>query len=420
LTPSKPARRRLLLLSPFAPRLDASMGGPLVIAQLIRALSQRERVALLYLRAQDEPPLDDQVKCACEVASEIPRTDHTGRRSVLSTMGRFRRSVLSTMGGLPSWVEEWHEPAFSAALSALAHDWSPDVVQVEFHLMGQYLPALAECASPTVLNQHEPGAAAVADRRRSGLMPGRILPLLEQYAWERYERRLARQLDAIVTFTERDRKVMQSLGATRVEVIAPGAAIPKNSSDPLGALPPSVLFFGNYLHAPNVDAALRLARDIFPRLNEAIPDLQLLLLGDHAPDRLRALSNHKVLVTGRVPELKPYLDQASVVVVPVRIGGGLRVKILEAIAAGKAVVASRLALEGLDVVAGEQVLSAESDEEFVQQVLWLLRNPDERAALATRARAWAAAHLSWDRAARRYSALYDQLEREHALNCRSS
>lgn len=396
----------MLLLSPFAPRLDASMGGPRVIAQLIAALGERERVALLYLRDPKEPPLDEEVRAACEFAVETPRLGHR-RRGALWKAWKWPAAALR---GVPSWVADWHETGFSAALRSIAAGWQPDVVQAEFHLMGQYLRALHSLRPVTVLNQHEPGMAAARDRRRLGLMPGWIVPALEQQAWRRYERAVARWVDAIVTFTERDRREMAAAApGSAVHVIAPGAVLPEEPADPLGGHPPALLFFGNYLHAPNLDAALRLARDIYPPLREHVPGLRLWLVGDCVPQALSELASDRIGVPGCVPSLAPYLHAAAVVAVPIRSGGGVRVKVLEALGAGKAVVASNRAIEGLGVVPGEHVLLAESDDDFVRQVLWLIRHPEERVSLAHRARAWAVANLGWDKAAARYSALYDEL-----------
>ncbi len=403
---SQPARR-LLLLSPFAPRLDASMGGPLVIAQLIVALSRRERPALLYLRGPDEPPLDARVADACEFAIETPRRE-------LPEAARSRRirafDAIRMACGTPSWVGLWHEVPFAMTLRSIVAAWQPDIVQAEFHVMGQYLADLGGCRAPAVLNHHEPGAAAARDRLAAGLMPGRVVPRLEVSAWQRYEWALARQVDAIVTFTERDREVVQAAGASaRLRVIAPGTMLPEAACDPAGAQPPALLFFGNYLHAPNVDAALRLGTAIYPRVAVETPGVRLRLVGDRAPAALTSLASEHIAVPGRVPSLGPYLEEAAVVVVPIRIGGGMRVKVLEALGAGKAVVASPRALEGLDLVDGEQVLVAESDEDFVRTVGWLLRHIEERAALGKRARAWAEANLGWERAAAQYAALYDEL-----------
>jgi glycosyltransferase involved in cell wall biosynthesis len=116
-----------------------------------------------------------------------------------------------------------------------------------------------------------------------------------------------------------------------------------------------------------------------------------------------------VRVTGEVPDVTPYLAAASIVVAPLRMGGGMRVKVLEALAAGKPVIASGRAVEGLPVTDGKQVILAESDEEFCRAADWLLRHPDERAGLGRRARQWAVANLGWGKSVAAYEALYATL-----------
>jgi polysaccharide biosynthesis protein PslH len=107
--------------------------------------------------------------------------------------------------------------------------------------------------------------------------------------------------------------------------------------------------------------------------------------------------------------LTPYLDRAALLVLPLRMGGGMRVKVLEALAHCKAVIASPLAIEGLDLQDGHEVKLAESDQEFSQAAIDLLREPELRAGLANRARAWACANLSWNNTVLAYEDLYDRL-----------
>ena len=119
--------------------------------------------------------------------------------------------------------------------------------------------------------------------------------------------------------------------------------------------------------------------DIFPRLRAQMPELTLALVGDRPPPELLLCAGERVAVPGRAQDLGSYLDAAAVVIVPLRIGGGMRVKVVETLAAGKALVASRLAVAGLDVRDREHVILAETDEEFTQAARWLLEHPDERA-----------------------------------------
>jgi glycosyltransferase involved in cell wall biosynthesis len=170
-----------------------------------------------------------------------------------------------------------------------------------------------------------------------------------------------------------------------------------------------LLFVGSFVHPPNVDAALRLARTIFPALREHYPELELYIVGDQPPSVLKKCSGPKLVVTGTVSDVTPFLDRAAVFVVPAQQGGGIRIKVLEALAAGKAVVASRLAAEGLDVTNGDQISLADSDAEFVERVSRLLDDEDERVSMAKRARAWAGAHMGWDQSIQAYERLYRAL-----------
>jgi glycosyltransferase involved in cell wall biosynthesis len=170
-----------------------------------------------------------------------------------------------------------------------------------------------------------------------------------------------------------------------------------------------VIFIGNFMHPPNVEAAERLAAAIFPRIAVARPDARLLLVGPNPPDSLRALASHHIVVTGEVADLRPLLDGAAVVVAPLSSGGGMRVKALDALAAGKALVATPLALEGIDVRDGEQVLVALDDAAFADAVVALLADEPRRVALGRVARAWAETNVEWRRVTAAYDALYASL-----------
>ena len=170
-----------------------------------------------------------------------------------------------------------------------------------------------------------------------------------------------------------------------------------------------VLFVGSFVHPPNTDAARRLVEAIFPRVRRRVGEATLHIVGENPPARLRRASGPGVRLTGRVPDVTPYLVQAAVVAIPLRLGGGMRVKTLEALAAGKAVVASPRALEGLDVTDGVEVIVSESDDAFADAIASLLVDAHRREALGRAARAWAEQYLSRERWLTAYERLYDDL-----------
>lgn len=394
---------RLLFLAPFAPRLDAAHGGARAVAQMIAALSEQHQTALLCLRLGDEPPVDAELRRRCAIVEEVRRPN--------GAMSLLRGSRLASMAsGWPMWATFSAVGEYAARLRAIARNWQPDVVQAEFHVMGQYLSTLVDCAAARVLTIHEPGFAAARDRMSSERGLDRFSDYFEMRAWMRYERRIARAAEAIVVLTERDRASLEELRVSTPVVRIPlGVPVAPRALDPCGAEPPGVLFVGSFKHQPNVDAAARLAERIFPRVRAEVANATLTLVGARAPRHLERMAGEGVVVAGRVPDVTPYLDAAAVVAIPLRHGGGMRVKVLEALAAGKAVVATRLAAEGLALDDGEQIVFAETDEEIARAIAALLADPERRCAIAARARTWARENLGWERSVAAYERLYDGL-----------
>ena len=217
------------------------------------------------------------------------------------------------------WVSRWRIPAFARAASELAREWCPDVVQAEYHLMAQYFDAVGP-GPRRILRQLEPGAASAADRASRRRGAARLLGSLDSRAWRRYEARAMAAADTVVVLTERDRSALAPLaGTTPVVCIPLGVAIPERAADPLGADPPNLLFVGNFVHPPNADAAERLVREIFPLIRRRVPAAELRIVGPNPPADLQG--HPGVVVTGEVPDVWPYLESASVVVAPLRLGG---------------------------------------------------------------------------------------------------
>jgi glycosyltransferase involved in cell wall biosynthesis len=140
-----------------------------------------------------------------------------------------------------------------------------------------------------------------------------------------------------------------------------------------------------------------------------VPGATLEIVGGDPPAEVRALAGEGVTVTGRVPDTGPYLDRAAVVVAPLRLGGGMRVKVLEALAAGKALVATPRAVAGIDLTPGDQALVGETDAELAAAIATLLVDPERRRRLGESAHGWAGEHLGWPRTLDEYDRLYASL-----------
>jgi polysaccharide biosynthesis protein PslH len=165
-------------------------------------------------------------------------------------------------------------------------------------------------------------------------------------------------------------------------------------------------------YRPNVDAAEHYIRDILPLVRQQVPDAVFTAVGQLVPRSLAALAGPGINITGWVPDVRPYLAAAAVAVVPVRIGGGTRLKVLEALAMGKAVVSTRLGCEGIDVTDGQHLLVADDPEDFARRVVSLMRDPGRARALGDEGRRLIERQYDWKSVARALEAFHQRVLQE--------
>ena len=394
---------RILFLVSFPPRRDARHGGR-VVAQLLFRMARRHPVAVVYLTDGEGLQLEPELEAACDLVVPVePRRPPSRRRERFDVL-------VSPITGIPTGVGAVRHREFTAAAVSAVSSWRPDVVQVEHDNLSYIGPAIREGAgSPgLVLVCHEPGALAAEDQARVATGRHRLEHRLDLAAWRRLWARVLPAFDVIVAFTDEDREVIaRASPGSRTETIGLGIDIPDEPAGDGGE--DHVAFIGGYKHPPNTDAALRLIRSIMPAVRERVPGLDLYLIGSDPTPEMFAESSPEDLITGRVPDAVPYMAAAPLLVLPIRLGGGMRVKLLEALAAGKPVIASRLAAAGLELEDGVQIVFAESDEEFAEAIVDLMGDPDARHRIGVEARRWAAANLSWDARVRAYESIYRTL-----------
>jgi glycosyltransferase involved in cell wall biosynthesis len=416
-------RLKLLFLLPFAPDLRGSHGGTRACAEMIAMLASHHRVRALYL-APDGEPSPRQLPPGAQSIEAVPIT-----RQTTKMRGPFMR-VLAALArgawGRPAWVEEAGSGAVANRVAEVAAEFQPDVVHCEYHVMAQYIPTIRSAAprAKCLVTEQEPGIVAGV---RAGAKPSlrrRLGDALRRRSWADYERRTLRLADAVIAFTQSDADALRALlgrHGPKIEVIRLRVSRADPPSTPAKSRVKSdFLFVGNFMHPPNVDAATRLVTSIFPLISEELPATTLMIVGPNPPRELSRVASDRVTITGWVDDPGPYLAGASVVVVPLRQGGGLRVKMLEACAAGKAIIASPTAVEGLELVPDEHFILAESDEEFARAAVALIGDSGLRARRGKAARLWAEEAQDQDAWASEYAALYDSLNQGRGGGARPS
>jgi glycosyltransferase involved in cell wall biosynthesis len=214
----------------------------------------------------------------------------------------------------------------------------------------------------------------------------------------RAERRCAHNVDLLLANSDRDRQVFQQeLGVQQVEVIPNGVDITEFSPAQTSGQPATVLFTGLMSYYPNQQAIRWFLDEVFPLLLTKVPNARLVVAGARPPAWLTARSNSMLEVTGEVTDMRPYFERARVVIAPLMIGGGTRVKILEAQAMGRPVVSTSLGAEGLNMSDGHSILIADDAPSFAEQVARLLTDDDFASKMSLNARKRVVSDYDWNR-----------------------
>ncbi len=234
---------------------------------------------------------------------------------------------------------------------------------------------------PVVLFQHN--VETVLWRRQAQMEaypPRRLAFQIEARRMGRYECRAVRRFHHVIAVSEVDRERMSAMtDASRITVIPTGVDLSLYKPDPAAVADPSlVVFVGTMDWQPNMDGVEYFCRDIWPRILARHPEARFRIVGRSPSLPVRRLACETVTVTGTVPSVVEHFREAAVVVVPLRIGGGTRLKILEAMAVGKAVVSTSVGAEGLDVHPGHDIILADDPDNFAASVVELIRNTELR------------------------------------------
>jgi glycosyltransferase involved in cell wall biosynthesis len=165
----------------------------------------------------------------------------------------------------------------------------------------------------------------------------------------------------------------------------------------LGEDYPSLVFEGNMSFGPSVDAIAYFCREVFPIITSRIPEIRLSIVGRDPTEDVRRLQSERVVVTGKVDDVRPYLDRASVFICPMRKGAGIKNKLLQAWSMAKAVVATSVATGGLAAVHEENVLIADDSQSFANEIIRILQSPQMRKTIGINGRHTVVRYYTWER-----------------------
>ena len=379
---------RILVVVQFLP-YPPQQGFALRVHYLVRELARHHRVTILAYDAPGHVGAESHYEAAGIEVRLVP----------LAT--RPRASWARKLRALQSrHSHRWHDryrPAMQAALDAILADRRHDIVQIESPEFWRYR---YKTSVPVYLDSHniwyELRARAI-DLRRGVVR--KAYQRLDNAKARREEQAAWRRLAGCLVTSEREARVFREQRARRV-VVVPNGVDPEYLQPSDGPVDPdSLVFTGLMAYQPNSDAVRWFAADILPRILSERPAVHLTVVGKDVPPSVLALAGPSVTITGSVPDIRPYLGQAAVVVVPLRAGSGTRTRTLEALSMGRAVVSTSIGAEGLEVTSGEDIILADTAEDFAQAVTRLLADPAEAARLGAAGRRLVERRYAWSRIA---------------------
>lgn len=269
--------------------------------------------------------------------------------------------------------------------------------------------------TPKILNHHNIESHLLKRRTLFEKNPlKRLYYSLEGEKLERYERKVCAEFNTNFTVSELDgKRLLELVPSVQTDVISNGVDVDYFSPASERIISGNLIMASGMNWFPNRDAALYMCEEIWPQLVTQLPELSWTVVGASPPQQLLDLAarDSRVSVTGFVNDVRPFLSQAEIYLCPMRDGGGTRLKILDALAMGKAIISTTMGCEGIDVTPDKNVLIADSPVEFVAQIKRLHDDPALRQNLGRAAREFVIEHYSWGKIGKDLSVVYRRLTR---------
>jgi polysaccharide biosynthesis protein PslH len=399
----------------FAPRVcwPLDTGAKLRNYHLAGVLSEKADITLLAFN--DAEQLPGALEEFYEQVIAVPRDPGY-------TLSKIIRG---TLGSTPLPVLNYTTGSMKRALESILRERDFDIVQVEsIHLMS-YLPIITMARQRPLMICDWHNIESELMKRYSKREPnilkrayaGKTARLMSEF-----ERRAMDEFDAHIAVSQKDAQQLHNLNSdARVFVIENGvdtayyeeAAVSGANS---AGKPNRIVFVGSMDYHANIDGAVSFARDVWPGLHNGNPELIFTIVGRDPAHEVRALVTHPgIEVTGTVDDVRPFYREALAAVVPLKVGGGSRLKILEAMAAGVPVVSTTLGAEGLDVHDGEDTLIADTDAQLAEKIVSVIESEELRQRLSAAGRALVSERYDWSRLGVKLFETYQQLltERPH-------
>ena len=395
----------VLFVSPTIP-YPATDGGRIRVLNLLKQLVPRVRIRLLAPRTQSSD--DEGVSYLRSLGISTHLADRPGTLPCVTP----RVVLRAFMHHEPITVAKYHFAEIQTLIRESIFSDPPDLVHFEMIHMAPYLSALTPPSIPTLLSLQNIDSAIwdrLASRTMSPLRRG--IYRFQARQFRRYEMTIGDRFRMASCVSEQDRRLLQkTCPKLEIAIVPNGVDVEIYQPMPAREQEFSVVFTGSMDWFPNEDAVFFFVQQIWPMVLERLPGAQFYVVGQNPTKRLRQLdSRSDVTVTGRVDDVRRHIARGAVYVVPLRVGGGTRLKILEAFGMQRSVVSTTIGCEGLNVHHGENIVVCDEPESFASAVIHLLEEPHQREKLAYAGRQLVESEYDWRQIGKHLYDVYAQL-----------
>jgi len=420
---------KLLLLTPQLP-WPARQGTAIRNFSLIEQLASRHTIDLLSFVAADELLThDNPLHTLCRRIATVPQPQRTTATRVRDTLLSRQPDMALRLASdeMDALIYQWMSAQWTARDShdRDSHDHgSYDIVQAEgiemarFGLLAQTVATRHNSRTALIFDDHNceyllQKRNALTDLRTPRRLPAALYSMVQWQKLRRYEAHVCRRADGVLAVSSADAHALRALVPEKpVTVISNGIDLDAITAAEAQEPPaPILLFTGKMDYRPNIDAVIWFASEVLPLILQKRPDARFQIVGRSPHARLDSLRGQPgIEITGAVEDVRPYMAQAGVYVIPLRVGGGTRFKALEAMASARPIVSTTLGVEGIGIEHGREMLLADTPSAFAEAVLTLLapENSTLRAALKAEARRLVERDYGWQEIVPRLEEVYQQ------------
>ena len=393
--PALPGNAMRILWVKAGKLLPVDTGGKIRSYNILRRLGERNDVTLLSYYGGPRDTAYER-----ELARHLPgamtvRTGGDSSNLLASGLDYLRRLP----SRVPYAVTKFTSRKIQFLIAALLSDGRFDVAICDFLAASLNFPSVLE--TPTVLFQHNVESSLWQRQARHEPNPvNRMIFKIEAAKMLRYERAAVGRFHHVIAVSDNDRDLMSAMtDASRISVVPTGVdlqqyQVAREGTGDANPAAPLVVFVGSMDWEANIDAVDYFCREIWPAVKQAVPTARFRIVGRNPHPRVQKLAGGSIEVTGTVASVIEHYREATINVVPLRVGGGTRLKIYEAMAMGKATVSTSIGAEGLDVNDGADIAIADSSEKFAESMIALLKNEQLRQRIE-KAAAGQAARYDW-------------------------